>query len=434
VTQRWRRQPAPWRRAVVTALVLRLGAAVIAFAAGGLLPGLSPVGVDDVPGAGFAGWDARSAAEQGAGLLGAGLERFDALWYLAIARDGYPSGTATVPHAAAFFPGMPLAVGLFGRLAGGAYPAAANVIALAGTVVALAGLHRLAEAFGWDDDTARRAMLLLAVFPTSFFLVAPYSEALFLAASVWALVAVRRRRWWLAVAAGVVAGLTRNVGVLLVVPLAMEVWAARRGGPDGERTDPEEADAAGAEAERAEAPGPGTGARTGRSRPPAAALLAVASAPLGAALYLAYGWATWGSPAAPLRSQAGWQREFTWPWDTLAAAVRFGTASPGQFASGYHTLDLLVVLPVLLAALWLVRRGPRSLAAYTVVHVVVWLLYPFPSRPLMSVPRFALAAVPVFLAFAAWTRGRGAETAWLAVSSALLGLHLALFVGWYYVF
>lgn len=424
VTDRWRRLPAPWRRAVVAALVLRVGAAVVAFAAGGLLPGLSPVDVDAVRGAGFSGWSARSAAEQGVGLLGAGLERFDALWYLAIARDGYPSGTATVPHAAAFFPGMPLAVGLLGRLAGGAYLAAANVIALAATVVALAGLHRLAEASGCDGDTARRATLLLAVFPTSFFLVAPYSEALFLAASVWALIAARRRRWWLAVAAGVVAGLTRNVGVLLVVPLAVEVWAARRGDTDAER----------AEAGRAEATGPGTGARTGPAGPAAAALLAVASAPLGAALYLAYGWVTWGSPAAPLRSQAGWQREFTWPWDTLADAVRFGTASPGQFATGYHTLDLLVVLPVLVAALWLVRRGPRSLAAYTVLHVVVWLLYPFPSRPLMSVPRFALAAVPVFLAFAAWTRGRGAETAWLAVSSALLGLHLALFVGWYYVF
>ena len=41
---------------------------------------------------------------------------------------------------------------------------------------------------------------------------------------------------------------------------------------------------------------------------------------------------------------------------------------------------------------------------------------------------------PIFLALAAWTRRRHAETTWLATSGVLLGVHLVLFVGWYYVF
>ncbi|MBW3657228.1 MAG: hypothetical protein KY457_01220 [Actinobacteria bacterium] len=408
---RWDRLPVAWRRGVLVALVLRLALAVLAVVAGGLLPGLDPVDVAGVPGTGFRGWSGSTPAEQGVGLLGAGLERFDALWFLAIAADGYPTGTGSVPQAAAFFPGYPLAVGLVGRVLAGAYLLAANLVSLAATAAALAGVHRLAERFPLPrdhagsapgpDDTPRRALLFLAVFPTSFFLLAPYSESLFLAASTWALVAARERRWALAAATALVAGLTRNVGVLLVVPLAIEAWTACRG---QDRTTP------------------------------AGWIGAVVAAPAGAALYLAAGWRWWGVPLAPLQVQTGWQREPTWPWETLAEAVRLGLGSAGLYASGYHTADLLVVLPVLAAVAWLLARGPASLAWYGLAHAVVWLVLPFPARPLMSVPRLALAVAPVFLAFAAWTRRGAVERGWVAVSAALLGVHALLYVSWYYVF
>lgn len=401
---RWERLPVAWRLGIATAVVLRVALAVLAILAGGLLPGLDPVGVAAVPGTGFGGWRGATSAEQGSGLLGAGLERFDALWYLAIAADGYPTGTADVPQAAAFFPGYPLAVGLVGRLLAGAYLLAANLVSLAATAAGLAGVHRLAAVTRGDGDPGlpRRALLLAAVFPTAFFLLAPYSESLFLATSTWAIVAARERRWGLAAAAALGAGLTRNVGVLLVLPLAIEAWAAWRGRAAGAR--------------------------------PGASLAAVAAAPVGAATYLAAGWAWWGVPLAPLQVQAGWQRELTWPWDTLADAVRTGLASPGVYASGYHTADLLVVAPVLVAIAWLLVRGPASLAWYGLAHALVWLVLPFPARPLMSVPRFALGVAPVFLAFAVWTRREQVERTWIAVSAALLGVHALLYTAWYYIF
>lgn len=395
----WRLAPA-WRRAIVTALVLRAAVTVVVLAAGGLLPGLDPVPVAALPEAGFRGWGAATSRQQGLGLVGAGLERFDALWYLAIARDGYPVGTGGLPQAAAFYPGTALTFGLLGRVLGGAYLLAANLVSLAGTVVGLAGLHRLAEQLGLDDGTARRSLLTLAVFPSAFFLVAPYSEAAFLAASVWTLLAARQRRWGLAAVAGLAAGLTRNVGVLLALPVAIEAataWRRRSGGLAGP-------------------------------------VVSVVAAPTGAALYLAWGWVSWGVVAAPVQAQSGWERTFTWPWAALLDAFRFATGSLGRYPTGYHTLDLLVAVPVLVTLVWLVRRLPPSLWAYTGLHVAVWLTAPFPGRPLMSVPRFALAAVPVFLAFGAWTRRPAFETVWVAVSAALLGIHLLLFVGWYYVF
>lgn len=397
------RLPVAWRRAVLAALALRVGASVLAALAGGLLPGLEPVGV--APAADFGGWPASTAEEQGLAVLWRGLERFDALWYLAIAADGYPAGGgggSPPPPAAAFFPGYPAAVALVSVVLLGATVLAAHLVAFAATVVALAGIHRLTEDVTGDGETARRAVLLTAVFPSAFFLVAPYSEALFLAATVWALVWARQGRWWPAAAAALVAGLTRNVGVLLALPVAIEAVRQLR--------------------------------MHRRWNEVVGAVGAIAAAPLGLGAYLAYGANRWGTWTAPVDVQTGWQRTFTWPWDALADAARFAVGSLGVYATGYHALDLVVFLPVAAAAAWLVVRGPRSLGLFAAAHVAVWLVYPFASRPLMSTPRFALAVAPLFVVFAMWTRRQAAESIWVAASAALLGVQTVLFVAWYYVF
>lgn len=392
------RLPVAWQRALGAAIALRVGASVLAFLAGGLLPGLSPV---DVPATeGFGGWAASDGASEGLTVLARGLERFDALWYLAIAADGYPAAGAVPPAAGAFFPGYPVIVMLVATVLLGATVLAAHLVSLVATVVALAGIHRLAEEITGDLDTARRAVVVTAVFPSAFFLVAPYSESTFLAATVWALVWARQGRWWPLAGAALIAAATRNVGVLVAVPVALEAWRA--------------------------------GAWRHGNGP--AALAAVAAAPLGLGAYLLFGALRWGTWTAPVDAQTGWQRTFSWPWETLADAVRFAVGSPGVYATGYHSLDVLVFLPVAIATLWLLVRGPRSLGLFALLHVAVWLLYPFASRPLMSTPRFALAVAPVFLVFALWTDGRARESAWVSTSAALLGVQTVLFAAWYYVF
>lgn len=398
--QRWRRLPLRWRRAVLAVLALRVGLSIWAVVAGGLLPGLSPVSVP--PGPGFSGWEAASSASQGWGLLGAGLERFDALWYLAIARDGYPT-TAAPPAAAAFFPGAPILFGVVGRLLGGAFVLGASLVSAAASVLGLAGVHALAEdELPGQPDAPRRALLAVAVFPAAFFLLAPYTEAVFLAASTWALVWLRRGRWLPAAGAIAIAAVTRNVGFLLAIPAMVEIIRQRS---EVHRT---------------------------RSRLRATAALLAAPAALGA--WLLVGLARWGSWAAPLETQSGWQRVLTAPWTTLLEAGRTASVAAGAYAAGYHALDLVIAVPVLAATVWLWVRAPRSLALYATAHVLVWLLFPFPGRPLMSTPRFALAVAPIFLAFAAWTHRRGAESAWAAASATLLGAMSALYVGWYYIF
>ncbi len=411
---RWRRVPLAWRRAIVAILVLRLVTMVAAFAFGGLLPsrppqGRMPVDVEPLFQVGWQGWEAQSAQEQGIGLIGAGLERFDALWYLAIARDGYPerfmvrgSPSGSVPGAAAFFPGLPLVLAVSGRLLFGHYLLAANLVALAAGAAALAGVHRLVEEETGDQELARRAVITLAVFPSAFFLVAPYTEPLFLATTAWTLVWARRGRWAPAAALAFAATLTRHVGVLLVLPLLYELWRQRR--------------------------------REGRPVGVGAFAAAFAAAPAGLAAYGLFSWWRWGTPLAPLRAQSVWEREWMLPTESLGNAWRFATETPGLYPSGYHSTDLIIFTPVAAAVVWLLMRAPAGYGLYAGAHVLVWLTYPFPGRPLMSAYRFAIAVVPLSWAFAAWTRRRGVSTVWDASSAALAGVMLLLFVAWYFVF
>ena len=65
------------------------------------------------------------------------------------------------------------------------------------------------------------ALLLVAFFPAALFFSAVYSESLFLLLSVGAVLAARQGRWAWAGALAALAALTRNSGVLLLVPLAL---------------------------------------------------------------------------------------------------------------------------------------------------------------------------------------------------------------------
>ncbi|MDP8967822.1 MAG: hypothetical protein M3N04_04410, partial [Actinomycetota bacterium] len=146
--------------------------------------------------------------------LAAPLGRWDSVWFMAIAADGYDGGGRE-----AFFPLYPLVV----RLAGAPLGSALVGGALASTAllaVALVLLHRLV-ALDHPRAVARNAVLVTALFPMSFFFSAVYSESLFLALSIGAVYAARRERWAWAGTLGLLAATTRSAGVLLLVPLAM---------------------------------------------------------------------------------------------------------------------------------------------------------------------------------------------------------------------
>ena len=195
-------------------LVVRIGLTLVALAAVALVP-LNDT--TDVP-----GWPA-PAIEQGAGNIGSAFERWDALWFLRIAEDGY----AEDDGSAAFFPLYPMAVRAVSTVIGGHPLPAALLVSNVAFLLALTVVYLLTRV-EFDDETARRSTLYMSVWPTAFFFIAPYSESLFLVLAAGSVLCARLGKWPLAGILGALAGATRSIGIVLVGVLAVEAWLQHR--------------------------------------------------------------------------------------------------------------------------------------------------------------------------------------------------------------
>ena len=322
------------------------------------------------------------------------LARWDAVWYLTIAHSGYGGGGSLT----AFFPLYPLSV----RAAAGGWTSHAALLASAyavsavSFVVALVLLHKLVE-LELGERYARPVLLLVAFWPASFFFSAPYSESLFLALSVGVFYAARSGRWPHAAALCAAATAARPTGLLLLLPLALMAWRARR-------------------------------------------LRWLALAPLGAAAFSA------GLAGAGLRPlswfgvERGWGHVFKGPaggvWDAAVAGVSglqqlFGSAPVDRVVAAENVLYLVLLMLALIAVVGMFRRLPPAYGLYTAASLVAAVSAPVAWQPLMSFGRLLAVVFPIPMWVALELRGRRlALGAAVAASAALLVCGTGLFVAW----
>ncbi|WP_436793967.1 mannosyltransferase family protein [Actinospongicola halichondriae] len=149
--------------------------------------------------------------------------RWDAIHYTAIAQWGYADFVAQ-GNGPGFLPGYPIAIRVVAWIPGVGALVAAMALAFVGTIAAAFFLHKLAEHDGHSGDRAVLAMLL---FPSAVFLVAPYSEALFLAVAIPAFYFARTQRPWYAVPLVFAACLLRPVGPFLAFGVMVQVMQGR---------------------------------------------------------------------------------------------------------------------------------------------------------------------------------------------------------------
>ena len=356
-------------------------------------------------------WD-DPAVTRDLGLLTDVWARWDSVWFLRIAEEGYGSVERA---AAAFYPGYPAAVGLLGRLFGGHYVTAGIVVSLAAALGGFVLLYRLAEG-RLGAEGARRAVLYLALFPMAFFLQAVYSEALFLLFTLAAFLAAERGRF---LGAGVLTGLallTRPAGFALLPALALLAWREPRRGR---------------------------------------ALASLAAAPALFALYPLYLWREVGDPWAFMRAQGIWTRHLSpaGPLGGIWDGLRAGWAGLRQLASGSDShvywsavqnsdpdrvaalnlqgLAFLALFILLTAVAWREFGAPYGL--FCAASLAIPLSVPSERWPLLSLPRFGLVVFPFFLALAWLGRNPRAHTAIVAVSALLLGVALAQWALWQWV-
>jgi hypothetical protein len=355
-------------------------------------------------------------------LLVAPAARWDAVWYLAIARDGYHHDPNTLRDA--FYPLYPLLIHV-GNWVLGSRLLVAILISLACFLIALALLHRLVE-LELGAEHARSTLLLLAFFPSAFVFSAIYTESLFLMLSVGAFLAARNGRWTWAGILGALAAATRNSGVMLLVPLLVLFLY----GPRADR-------------EPDLSSGPRWRPRY-RLRPE---LLWLALVPLGLAAFLAFSAIAFHDAFVPFHVERLWYRHFQLlggltegtkaAWHTLRDLIgsRGPAYDPGSGGVALHFAGLnLVLFGFLVFALvgfvGVLRRLPGAYGAYVGVALLTTLSYPSTVQPLESFPRYMVVLFPLQMWFALWCDERGRTARAVGVGAVLLGVLAAQWARW----
>lgn len=315
-------------------------------------------------------------------------QRWDACWYSKVATFGYELGEDSVN----FWPVLPGLMRLVAWPLGGNVALSGLIVSGVAYVAAVTGLYRLVTR-DFDRDVAQRTVLFITIAPAALFLFAPFTEAPFLAFTVWAILAARERMWILAAIAGLLAGLTRIQGVFLVLPIAWEAWVAWR--------------------ERKAA---------GQALPAPSSILAAAAPVIGFGSFLLATAATTGR--TPLDTQDVWGgKSFHPPWEVVDASLRWII----ERHDSLQALNLGMLLLFIVLVIVGIRRLPISYSLLAIPQVVLIAIRIQPT-PLTSTARLLEVVFPAFVVIALAMGGRRRAVTWTVVSVLALGALTWLFV------
>ncbi|MEU7111244.1 hypothetical protein [Streptomyces sp. NPDC046182] len=280
--------------------------------------------------------------------------RWDSVWYVRIAENGY-GYEVTLPNGSvhsdlAFFPLFPALERALSTVLPVDAATAGLLVSWTASLAAAWGIYAVGS-----HVAGRQAGVVLAVlwgvYPTAFVQSMAYTETLFTALAAWSVLAVLRDRWILAGALCALAGLTRPTAAALIAAIGITavVFVVRE------------------------------------RKLPARMVAGVLLAPLGWLAYIVYVGVREGSVTAYFDVQAAWGNSI----DGGVALARFIGGLPPLAALGLcAALALLGWLVVLCVR----QKQPLPLLVYTIGVVVVSLIGAayFGSRPRLMMPAFGL--------------------------------------------
>jgi len=288
--------------------------------------------------------------------LGRAWDHWDAQHYLYLATHGY-GATGDARNLIAFFPLYPALINAVAATGLPARSAALLISNIAGVVAAML-LYELARQ-DLREHAAFRAAAFFVVFPTAYFLLVGYTEALFCTLAFGAVLATRRQRWLFAGLLGGLAAATRLTGLALLPFLVIELFDARH-----------------------------------TLRAVWQAILAPVLVVLGFLTYLATNLLVLGDAFAFISVQRQhWSHSLAAPWVGFADAIQGIswrvpweklTVGGGEAIGGIAAYAATILS-------WLRLR--RSDAAYATVLTVMVTFVPF----WLSIPRYLLGMYPLFL-------------------------------------
>ena len=321
--------------------------------------------------------------------------RWDSGHFSAIANNGYDAAWRT-----AFFPLFPLLE------RGGAFLThdpfiAGLIISNMADLGMLVVLYRLVQE-EVDAERAFRTVLYLSVFPTAFFFVSAYNESLFLLLTLLSFYHLRRGNWWLAGLFGLLASLTRSVGIILVLPFCYEYLRQHQ-------------------------------FSLKKIRFAAVSCLGI---PAGTGMFALYCYDKFLDPLSFSHAQVVWSRHLHAPWRGLINSfIVILNRHVLSFDSIHTVIDLSACL-FILALVVLCFVGPWSFPRaywvygfYAVLIYIFILLFPADgSAPLQSYSRLMLEVFPAFIVLAALGKKQWFNLYYLVLSVSLLSFLLLQFL------
>ncbi|MEP7200103.1 MAG: hypothetical protein ABI874_09815, partial [Chloroflexota bacterium] len=328
--------------------------------------------------------------------------RFDGIYFRAIAEHGYAEASRIIryqqgfPFLTAAFPLFPLLIHLAVPLFAGDYTVAAVIVPQALTLLALCALFNLVL-LDFPKSVAWLTILSLITFPTFYFLLAPYSESLFLLLVILTCYFYRRQQLWIVGLIGALAAAARIVGApLLLGAFALDMlrvtsdeWRVTSGEQHALRIT----------------------YYASRFMSLATRHSPLLLIPLGLLVYMAYQWWDFGDPLIFLRGHASseWKVGFDLLGFFRGLALPFYNllsrdwTSPVFRTNIFNSIFFYFGIVVTVCA-W--RKLPPVYSLFGALAIVL----PTLTGSLISMPRFLLISFPLFLSmgifFAAHPRAR----------------------------
>lgn len=303
------------------------------------------------------------------------IVRWDAHFYVAIAREGYPHWKGDrINYTVAFFPLYPLLVRGLAPLAGDEFRAAFLISNLATLLAAFATCAFAARVAG--PQTGVRASILLLASPGAHFLAYPYPEGLFVLLLGCAFLLIAARRPLTAALCGALASATRSAGIAVAVALAVSAFRHRD-----------------------------------QWRAASVRVVAAVASLAGIAAFAAFCHREYGDTLAFFHVQEHFGRALS-PLAPVRAFARF------EVDPDYY---VVAIAAIAIAAVALRRRADENS-----VSAALLVLLPLSSGTLRGMIRYVAANVPLLASAAEWLSGRRFALV-LAASLALMAVEAFLY-------
>ena len=326
---------------------------------------------------------------------------FDGEHYLSLIREGYK------PLTYFFFPGFPFLI----KYLAGIFATDMISYALFGLVIsnvifilALVGLWKLIL-LDYDEKIAKLSIILMLIFPTSFYFGSFYTEATFLASVVWSMYFARKDRWVLSGILGGFSSLTRVIGVAITPSLLLENLNFKKGFKK-------------------------IISRKG--------LVYIILAPLGLVLYMYYLWKVTGDPLNFLNNVEifGAQRSSTFVvLPQVFYRYVFKIIPNLNFEYFPSLFSTLMEFSTAVLFLFISIFSFYKLRASYSLFVLLGYLIPTLSGSFSSVPRYVAILFPGFIFLSLWLQDRSifVRIAFYSLSAVCLVISTLMFVRGYWI-